>query len=75
MPMTEILNTLPLSSEIQDALMFYKGDLGKLLQCSIAYENADWEKASQIDEITTAELRDSYFNALAHAQNSLSLLE
>ncbi len=74
-PMSEILKTLPLSEEIQDALLFYTGDIGKLLQCSIAYENSDWEGASQIDNINAAELRECYFNALTYAQNTMSMIE
>lgn len=73
-PMKQVLKTLPLSKEIQGALLHYKGDTGKVLQCAIAYENADWEGTSHIN-ISATQLRDCFFNALTYANNNLSLLE
>ena len=45
-PMNNILEKLPLSDEISEALLERKGELGKALDCAIAYENLDWDNAS-----------------------------
>ncbi len=45
-PMEKILEKLPLSDDISQALLERKGELGKALECAIAYENLDWDNAS-----------------------------
>ena len=72
LPMEEILTTLPLSDEMLEALVSYDGDVGKVLKCAVAYENADWEEANRID-LSATQLRDCFFNALSRSNNSLSM--
>ena len=72
LPMEEILTTLPLSDEMLEALVSYDGDVGKVLKCAVAYENADWEEANRID-LSVTQLRDCFFNALSRSNNSLSM--
>ena len=72
LPMDEILTTLPLSDEMLEALVSYDGDVGKVLKCAVAYENADWEEANRID-LSATQLRDCFFNALSRSNNSLSM--
>lgn len=42
-PMTEILNELPLNSELKDALLKYPTPLGWVYSLVLAYERADWQ--------------------------------
>jgi len=72
LPMEDILITLPLSDEMLEALVSFDGDVGKVLQCAVAYENADWDVANRID-LSATQLRDCFFNALARSNNSLSM--
>ncbi len=72
LPMEEVLLTLPLSTDMKDALANFEGDVGQVLKCAIAYENADWEEANRID-LSATQLRDCFFNALAQSNNSLSM--
>jgi len=72
LPMEEILTTLPLSDEMLEALVSYDGDVGKVLKCAVAYENADWEEANRSD-LSATQLRDCFFNALSRSNNSLSM--
>ena len=72
LPMEEILTALPLSDEMLEALASYDGDVGKVLKCAVAYENADWEEANRID-LSATQLRDCFFNALSRSNNSLSM--
>ena len=42
-PLSELLEPLPLSKEIIDALLQKEGILGKTLSCVLAYEISDWD--------------------------------
>ena len=45
MPLEEIVSSLPLSDEIQAALINHEGKLGEVLECAIAYQQGKWEIA------------------------------
>lgn len=47
--MQEILETLHLAPEIDDALIHRQGELGAILQCVIAYECRDWDNACNLE--------------------------
>lgn len=72
LPMKEVLATLPLSEEIKAALLDYEGDVGEVLKCAIAYENADWEETSRY-HLKATQLRDCFFNALSRSNSGLSM--
>ena len=61
-PLKELLPLLPLSQNIQLALLHQAGPLGPLLKLTIAYENAQWDTISQlcqqldVDESNVADL-------------------
>jgi len=61
-PMESILQKLPLSDEISAALLEHQGELGKALDCAIAYENLDWENAS-FPGCDTECLNENYLNS------------
>ena len=44
-PIEQLLEPLPLSDEITDALLKFEGQLGKVLTCALAYEVSDWDHA------------------------------
>ncbi len=72
MPMQQILETLPLSHEIQNALMHFDGKAGKVLECAIAYEKGDWDKVGTLGlGINPTQLRDSFFNAMWATNKSI----
>lgn len=61
-PMKTILEKLPLSDEITAALLEHQGELGKALDCAIAYENLDWDNAS-FPGCDTECLNETYLNS------------
>jgi len=42
-PMPEVLESLPVTDEISDALLYYSGPIGRALSCTLAYERGDFE--------------------------------
>lgn len=59
-PMETILQGLPLSADITDALLYGEGLPGEILKKVLAYERGDWDKVSfrgvRVNEITSAYL-------------------
>lgn len=43
-PMEELIQTLPTTDEIKDALLKREGRMGEVLKCAIAYERSDWDQ-------------------------------
>ncbi|MGI9495912.1 MAG: hypothetical protein ACR2NK_07670, partial [Mariniblastus sp.] len=66
----EALSMLPVCSEVQQAISSGEGNMGKVLNCSIAYEMGDWEKV-QLCPLDKTEIRDAYFEAISWAQRSM----
>ncbi len=72
LPMNKILETLPLSNSIQNAIMYFDGKEGKVLECVIAYEQADWNKINGLElDIKPEQLCHSFFNAIHQTNNSI----
>jgi EAL and modified HD-GYP domain-containing signal transduction protein len=65
-PMTEVLESLPLTDEINAALLEHSGSIGSTLDCVIAYENGDWSRVEKAG-ISPITLRDSYLASIAWA--------
>lgn len=66
-PMPEVLAALPLEEEINGALLRHDGALGRILACTLAYEQCDWATlqesgldAEQVNEAYMAALADAY---------------
>lgn len=66
-PMSDVLATLPLDDEINAALLRHEGLLGKVLACTLAYEQCDWAtltalglNAEQVNEVYLTALADAY---------------
>jgi c-di-GMP phosphodiesterase len=66
LPMKEVLESLPLTEDINQALTDHSGPLGTILNCVIAYENGDWNEVDATN-ISPIVLRDSYLASIAWA--------
>ncbi|MDH5649970.1 MAG: HDOD domain-containing protein [Gammaproteobacteria bacterium] len=44
LPMDEVIKSMPVCAEIKQALVEHGGDMGSALECTIAYENSNWDK-------------------------------
>jgi len=65
-PMQEILESLPLTDDINAALLTHAGAIGNTLECVIAYENGEWNTVEQ-SGISPITLRDSYLASISWA--------
>lgn len=45
-PMERVLNALPFTDDVRNALLHQQGLLGKALACAIAYERGDWNRVA-----------------------------
>ena len=68
-PMNRILDSLPLSDEIERALLHQEGPLGEVLRYALAYERGDWDAATCRD-LDQSSIRDAYLGALAWADRA-----
>ncbi|HEX4997700.1 MAG TPA: HDOD domain-containing protein [Terriglobia bacterium] len=73
-PMAQALEELPLADEVRGALLAHEGRIGQALRCSIAYERAEWEDV-QFYGLSSAQIRDTYLNALTWARQLMAGLK
>jgi len=73
-PMQTILQNLPLSEEITQALLNKDGPLGEALNCAIAYELLDWEDA-QFPGCDVDCLNEAFINSSHEAFRAVMGLE
>lgn len=69
-PMDELLQPLKLSEEITQALINSSGDLGRVLDSVIAYEQADWDSKIFAD-FNLTQFRKDYMSSIAWADESM----
>jgi c-di-GMP phosphodiesterase len=62
-PITEILSSIPLASEISDAILERRGRAGEALDCVIAYEQGNW-KGAELRGCGPAEIASAWFRAV-----------
>ena len=62
-PIEEVVDALPLSSDVVDALVDRSGLKGRVLEAAIAYERAEWDSLPSIG-IATAEVSSAYLEAI-----------
>ncbi len=71
-PMNQILETLPLSADIKNAIMHFAGRAGSVLECSIAYEKTDWDKINKLGlDIKPEQFSYRFLNAIRQTNNSI----
>lgn len=66
-PMKEVLTYLPLSKDINDALLHHQGPLGHILACTLAYERGDWKAVSAVSNLNPLKVSHAYFTALDYS--------
>jgi EAL and modified HD-GYP domain-containing signal transduction protein len=62
-PLAETLAALPLTREVSDALLERKGVLGRALDCTLAYEDADWDRVNAL-ELAPGAIQAAYLDAV-----------
>jgi EAL and modified HD-GYP domain-containing signal transduction protein len=67
-PMAEAVQSLPLSGEMNDALVHHSGLMGKVLGCVLFYENARWERLDVL-RLDREKLRAAYLDSIAWSSN------
>jgi len=72
-PMEDLLQALPLTDDINTALLHREGRLGELLSLVLAYERGDWDRVEQAP-IDTSHLGDSYLESMRWAEGICSAL-
>jgi len=70
-PRQEVLESLHLAPEINEALLNRKGDLGSILQCVQSYERRDWENA-RCGSLDAETIRNAYVKAMAWSIRTLN---
>lgn len=65
-PMEQAIESLPLAAEINQALIAREGSLGRILDCTLAYERGDWQ-AVDASGFEPNQVSDAYFAALTDA--------
>lgn len=73
-PMKEVLDVLPLTKEMNQALLYRKGPMGRLLACTLAYERGDWGAVAATSELSPGKISDIYFTALYNANRAFAEL-
>jgi EAL and modified HD-GYP domain-containing signal transduction protein len=72
----DLLKDLPLSEEINAALLSFDGPLGKTLHAVLAYERGEWDTALAVSDFSTVDLSDTYLQAIRWSEDtSRHLLE
>ncbi|MBN1292510.1 MAG: HDOD domain-containing protein [Candidatus Latescibacteria bacterium] len=72
-PLSEILESLPVSDEIANALLHYDGHLGAVLHCVLSYEQGKWEDALS-SGIEPDNIRDAFLKSLDWATDVSAVL-
>ena len=70
-----VMEQLPLSAEIKDALINKTGILAEYLKLALAYEQGDWENESEIEkklELDDAKVPVTYTNAISWAGEQMA---
>lgn len=62
-PLPEILEGLPLATDITDALLSYKGPMGGMLVAVLAFEKGDWETVRKYD-LEDSTVQSAYLTAV-----------
>ncbi len=65
-PMERVLNALPFTDEVHNALLHQQGPLGAALACTIAYERGDWNRVSFAGLVAEV-LSGAYLDSIAWA--------
>lgn len=72
-PMSVIVEQLPLSAEISDALLEHSGSVGQVVSCVIDYEHGEWDAILQdsTNEEVIEHLQTTYLQAISDTDAQL----
>ncbi|HKK00695.1 MAG TPA: HDOD domain-containing protein [Desulfuromonadales bacterium] len=70
MPLSDILERLPLSQEVSAALLSHDGAAGRGLACTLAYEQGDWASVME-SEFGNQATRNAYLSAIFWADQTM----
>ena len=73
LPMNEVLDRLPVSADVRDALLHGVGPLSAMLSLVEAYEHAAWDAVSELGSATPTPLGEVYVEAVTWAESRLSV--
>lgn len=73
-PMSSLLAKIQLSEVLNEALLHRKGELGLILQFSLDFEEAKFNKLDK-DSIENKDLTQSYLQGLAHANDVIDIIK
>ena len=65
-PLGELLQELPLSRDLGDALLRHEGEMGEALACTLAYEHSAWDTVG-FKGLEGGAIRDAYIESLRWA--------
>lgn len=68
-PMRKLLNSLPVSTDISQALLQHQGVLGEALQCVLAYERGDWDNVTCFG-LARNQITHAYLDAVSWADKA-----
>jgi EAL and modified HD-GYP domain-containing signal transduction protein len=72
-PMTVVLESLPLTPTIRQALMEADGPAGQALTCVAAYEQGHWDKV-RFGNLSRGEIRERYLESISWVQRLMDEL-
>lgn len=72
-PLAQLLEPLPLSAALKDALLTGQGEMGEALRCTLAYEQGDWQRVA-FAELARAQYTQAYVEAMAWADELMQSL-
>lgn len=71
--MEDVISQLPLSSDLNEALLEQKGIMGEALKCCIAFEHADWNNV-QFQNLEEKTIQQAYFDAVIWSNEVTALI-
>ncbi len=73
LPMSEVLDRLPVSADVRDALLHGVGPHASVLSLVEAYEHAAWDVVSALNTVESTPLGELYVEAVTWAESRLSV--
>jgi EAL and modified HD-GYP domain-containing signal transduction protein len=73
LPMSDVLDRLPVSDEVRSALLFGTGPHAEVLSLAEAYEHGAWDAVSVLSPDSLAMLSEVYVEAVTWAESRLSV--
>jgi c-di-GMP phosphodiesterase len=71
-PIAEVVQSLPLETDIVEAVVNYEGSLGNILKCALEYEKRNWAEAQAAVNLNEETIREAYQKSLAWSLSTLN---